>query len=203
MAHLIKCEKQAHALIAQCLANALYMASNRQDKNYDPGEPCYWDHVIIFNSLEIDIVKPRAFVCFLSALYSSLRSVPADALDVVEVAHPDAGKGGIEYRPNYTFKSYPAEWHECPFNSRREAEQWAKAIPGGFRIEKVPTLWAKAKPRDFAAARRFAVWPEATDAELSLPYDELKQLLDARLPVLLEEFKNGKEIGGFLFSPKG
>jgi hypothetical protein len=49
------------------------------------------------------------------------------------------------------------------------------------------------KPRDLDSARRTAVWPEATDEQLSLPADELTELLEDRLPALMQEFKEAVE----------
>ena len=55
----------------------------------------------------------------------------------------------------------------------------------------------KGKERDFKAARNSAVWPEATDEELSAP--DLEQKLLARLPALMEEFKLAVESLGFTY----
>lgn len=55
------------------------------------------------------------------------------------------------------------------------------------------------KERDFEAARRAAIWPEATDEQLSLPRTELEALLVARLPSLLAEFRRDVEAIGFEF----
>ena len=55
------------------------------------------------------------------------------------------------------------------------------------------------KPRDLEAARRSAVWPDATDEQLCLPKDELGQLLTARLPALLEQFKADMLTCGFIW----
>lgn len=45
------------------------------------------------------------------------------------------------------------------------------------------------KPSDFEGARKSAIWPEATDDELSVPEAELEAALKARLPKLLWELK--------------
>lgn len=55
------------------------------------------------------------------------------------------------------------------------------------------------KERDFSAARSCAVWPEATDADLSVSKEELTEKLLARLPALLKEFQNDVESLGFVF----
>lgn len=45
------------------------------------------------------------------------------------------------------------------------------------------------KQREFEAARRSAVWPEATDEQLSLPKEELQKLLEDRHPMLMQQFQ--------------
>lgn len=60
-------------------------------------------------------------------------------------------------------------------------------------------LIGEGKERDFKAARSCAVWPEATEEQLSLPKDELEKLLIARLPSLMTEFKRDMETLGFIY----
>lgn len=69
-----------------------------------------------------------------------------------------------------------------------------------FMVEYEP--WnriGEGKARDFDAARRIAVWPDATDEQLSLPKPELTALLLARLPALMVEFKAAVESLGFTY----
>lgn len=51
------------------------------------------------------------------------------------------------------------------------------------------------------AARRCAVWPEATDEQLTAPRAELEASLQARLPALLDQFRADMERAGFYWSP--
>jgi len=55
----------------------------------------------------------------------------------------------------------------------------------------------KGKIRDLEAARRNAVWPEATDEELMA--DDLEDRLKERLPVLMMRFKAAVEELGFIY----
>lgn len=55
------------------------------------------------------------------------------------------------------------------------------------------------KAREFDNARSAAIWPDATDEELSVEPEELKRVLDARLPKLMEEFCQAVESLGFTF----
>lgn len=55
------------------------------------------------------------------------------------------------------------------------------------------------KERQLDAARRCAIWPEATDEQLCLPKEELTALLEARLPDLLQRFRADVEAAGLLW----
>lgn len=59
-----------------------------------------------------------------------------------------------------------------------------------------------ASNRDLDAARSTACWPEATDEQLCLPKEELTALLEARLPELMERFKNDIVAAGFAWAPE-
>jgi hypothetical protein len=63
------------------------------------------------------------------------------------------------------------------------------------------TRTGEGKERDLDAARSCAVWPEATDAELSAERDVLKAALKERLPALIAEFHADMERIGFLWEP--
>lgn len=69
-----------------------------------------------------------------------------------------------------------------------------------------PTVWyaplchvGEGKARAFDAARDAAVWPDATDEELSVEPEELKRKLAARIPKLMQEFKHDIEELGFVY----
>jgi uncharacterized Zn-binding protein involved in type VI secretion len=57
----------------------------------------------------------------------------------------------------------------------------------------------KGKARELEAARKCAIWPEATDDDLSQSRDALTAALLARLPQLLAEFKAAVESFGFVY----
>lgn len=58
------------------------------------------------------------------------------------------------------------------------------------------------KERNLDAARRIAVWPDATDKQLESEPAELKAMLEARLPALIAEFRADMESAGLLWSPE-
>lgn len=90
---------------------------------------------------------------------------------------------------------------------------WELAMPKGLKTEvyahekpaPVTVEWVahgitgEGKARNFDAARSCAVWPDATDAELSAEPAELRAVLLARLPALIAEFKRDVESLGFVF----
>lgn len=74
-------------------------------------------------------------------------------------------------------------------------------IDEGLAVKWVP--WCRigeGKERQLDAARRCAVWPEATDEQMCLPKDELATLLNARLPAMLVDFRRDIEACGFLWT---
>jgi uncharacterized protein Usg len=84
---------------------------------------------------------------------------------------------------------------------KEEAEKAAARIGG--EIVRVPWMLHEGKAREFDLARSCAVWPEATDEQLSLPKDQLKALLEARLPGLLVEFRKAVESLGLKYQESG
>lgn len=89
--------------------------------------------------------------------------------------------------------------------------KWVLEFPEGFQKDvyantkpcPVTLEWkaygrtGEGKARELDAARRCAVWPEATDEELTAP--DLEARLMARLPALMEEFKAAVESLGFVY----
>lgn len=86
-------------------------------------------------------------------------------------------------------------------------------VPRGFvESAECPTtvpllLWepynivGEGKDRDLDAARSCAVWPEATDAELSVEPEQLRAVLAARLPALQAAFQAAMLGAGFVWAP--
>jgi hypothetical protein len=80
-------------------------------------------------------------------------------------------------------------------SSWRDAEQKPETK---FTAEWEPVwITGEGKRRDLDAARNCAIWPEATDEELTAP--GLKERLEARLPKLMEDFKIAVESLGFTY----
>ena len=66
-----------------------------------------------------------------------------------------------------------------------------------IRFHTIATDWSEGKPRQLDYARSCAVWPDATDEELTSP--DLKRRLIERLPALMLEFKAAVESLGLVY----
>jgi len=120
--------------------------------------------------------------------------------------HGCTSEGPLHYIGNTTFAAGDED-----FNGERKGDHcrvrgnliWHLDDHEGvaFQNEKpAPVDWhpkiSEGKEREFLFARCAAIWPEATDEQLSLPKEELTRLLEDRLPALMDEFeKDIKEFG--------
>ena len=82
------------------------------------------------------------------------------------------------------------------FETREEAQAVADAH-GNAVVKEWVLSRHEGKERQLDYARSTAVWPEATDAELTEP--GLKERLEARLPAIMVEFRAAVESLGFTF----
>lgn len=192
------------------VANTLYHASDRDSSGRAAGEPSAWEHVVYFGNSPVSHKIGGKFSKFLQ---SRMESEPDGGyylnqrfgeFTVAAIAHRDDGKpGAYKFGPKYTLNGFADQWHECPFDSEKVAQEWAAAL-NGFRCEfgRIPTAYSEGKARNLAAARSAANWPEATDEQLCLPREELKALLEARLPAMQAEFRAVMDAAGFLWEPE-
>ncbi|HCF1075416.1 hypothetical protein HJ572_03255 [Pseudomonas aeruginosa] len=187
------------------VANTCYHASDLDHNGRAKGEACAWDTVIRFGGSPVSHEISGKFAAFLASRMveafegTFYRDENAGEFRVIELAHERDPK---TYGTQYTLAGYGEKWHECPFRNRREADEWAKALNSlRCEIEVIPTAFSEGKARDLAAARSCAVWPEATDEQLSAPRAELKAALLERLPALLAEMRGDIEAAGFYWTP--
>lgn len=107
--------------------------------------------------------------------------------------HTSRGKyqaDGIEGVPHW----------ELQFPEGYKADVYAAEKPAPVTLEWVPSgITGEGKERDLDAARRCAVWPDATDEELTQPREALEAALLARLPALMAEFKQAVESLGLTY----
>jgi len=99
---------------------------------------------------------------------------------------------GLKYQGSETVPLFILEQHATgdipPATPKLE---WRRALKIG-----------EGKKRELDAARRTANWPEATDEELSVEPDQLKQALEERAPALMVRFKADMIRSGFVWSPE-
>jgi hypothetical protein len=174
------------------IANTLYHAGDLDYNGLKTGEPNprHVEHRL--RCLNSPFTKPVP-----GELYAWLQDNPC--AEYVAVAHVNRPGTNYDFGPKYAPLGFTDDWYACPWDTEREAQEFVAAYSLPHEITTVPTSFGKGKTRDLDAARRSAVWPEATDAELSLPKDELRAKLEARLPALLVEFRAAVESLGLTF----
>lgn len=193
--HLVSTDGPMHYL-----ANTVFHAGNRDHYGREAGQASRFENGIRFgNNPILHTLKP-GFLTWLKDAGPQCFGRPYD-FEVIRVDHRERGKpGAYQYPPKFTFGGYDAEWHACPFGTEREALEFLAALQQCQpRFEREPVEWSEGKARDLDAARRAAVWPDATDAELMQEPDALRATLEARLPALLERFRADIVAAGFLW----
>lgn len=193
LAHLIKWHLSGWRGPMHYVANAAYLAGDRDFNGRAKGEPSSFETVIYFADSPVHHKIKDSFAKFVSE-----RAMTGD-FHVVAI---DGGTSpsGYKFSPKFTFAGYCEKWHECPFDSEREAQEWAQAVnAGAYRLDRIATAFSEGKPRELDKARRVAVWPDATDAELSVPRAELEAALAARLPTLVAALRADIEACGFMW----
>lgn len=100
------------------------------------------------------------------------------------------------------------KWHLCSSDGPMHYEANTIYLAGdrdhwGLRNGESKPNWkhmvSEGKQRELDAARRTAVWPEATDEQLCQEPEELRKALRERLPALLAEFREAVESLGFVW----
>ena len=169
------------------IQNTIYLAGERDCWSKLKGEEKDFDEYIIFKNFPIMFEKEREFRDWM---------MKPGALEIIAVPHANE-KDGYKYADKYTFSGYPVEWYKCPFDSQRDAEEWREAMKLGYSFKKICVGWGEGKKRELDAARSTAIWPDATDEELTAP--GLEERLQKRLPALMAEFQKTMESLGFIF----
>ena len=100
--------------------------------------------------------------------------------------------------PTWELVALDADGEPLPTYKLPKYVDAAEAPASAFRLEWRP--WCRigeGKARKLDAARRSAVWPDATDEDLTAP--GLRERLEARLPALMAEFRAAVESLGFVW----
>lgn len=175
--HLIKWHLTSSDGPLHYIANTMYLAGTKDCNGKDKGEPRAFKKFAKFGDFPITKELPDNFADF-------LQSNKVNKLEIIPIEHV---KDNYDYGDKFTFKGYTDTWHKCPFDSNREAEEFLQTLKSyKLEIVELPYLWGTGKERDLDAARRAAVWLDATNEELTS--DGLKQRLEKRLPSLIREF---------------
>jgi hypothetical protein len=178
------------------IPNTIYLAGNKDCWGHAPGEPSDYAYAVRFADSPVSHHIPHSFWTFLKERHGT------GDFQVVSIAHEETKTFGCEatphYSPKYTFVGFAEQWYECPFDSKIEADEFCDGM-NHYRVDFVTlaTAFSKGKERELDAARRVAIWPEATDEELTVP--GLKNRLEARLPALIVEFHQAIEELGFIW----
>lgn len=191
LAHLIKWHLCSIDGPMHYVANTLHFAGDRDCWGRRAGEPAHFTHAVRFGAVPITHKIKRDFAEFLEADRSGFD------FEVIAFPHEHDRK---TFGSKYTFGGFGERWHECPFNTEREALEFLDALRNHKpEFLRVPTSYSEGKARELDKARSAAIWPEATDEELTQEKDKLTETLLARLPALLAEFRRDMEAVGFLW----
>lgn len=187
------------------IGNTTYLAGDLDCRGKRKGEPWAWDAAIRFGDFPITKKLDHRFAKWLEAALehqaTTLKTNPnRREFEIVEV--PYSGNDTYKFQPKYSFDDFCSKWHECPFDTRQQAEEFKAALALGVEFIKITTLFSEGKERELDRARNAAVWPEATDEQLMLPKEELTKLLEARLPALMAQFRADIEAAGLFWSPE-
>lgn len=197
LAHLIKWHLCGSQEPMYYLDNTIYLAGNLDCNGRAAGEVASSETKLRFGDFPISFDYEYDFIAWLYDISGG--TVDKNKLKAVPVEHKK-NDTGYSFQPKYTIEGYNVEWYQCPFDTKIEAEEFLEAFRKyPITIERVPTSYSKGKERELDKARHTAIWPGATDEELSLPADQLKEKLLARLPALMTEFKSVVESLGFVY----
>lgn len=199
LAHMVKWHLFDSTGPMHYVANTLYHAGNRDHWGKVAGEARDWETFIQFGDNPIKHKPGRGFVKWLQSC-APLHGQAAYDFEVLPFYHNDRKTFA---NPKYTFGGFADKWHECPFDTEEEALDFLYALQHcAPKFVKIATAFGEGKARDLQAARSTAVWPDATDDELSADRDTLKLALLKRLPFLIKAFREDIEAAGFVWTPE-
>lgn len=187
------------------IANTTYFAGDLDCSGRAKGQACAWDYGYRFDDVPVITKVKKSFYDWIEARHAFNASTPKTnpahgEFRVVAIAHESKPGDTYKFGPKFTFVGFGEKWHECPFDDEATAQGMAEALnKHKVHAVKIVTSFSEGKAREFDAARSCAVWPEATNEQLSLPKAELTALLEARLPALLTAMRADIEAAGFMW----
>lgn len=164
--------------------NTLYHVRTCSHKGKKAGDPVKFEkYLLLGNSL-----YPHKFN---SKFLNFLTEIDNNQLVKLPIEH--AGDSSYNFKPKYTLKGFECEWHQCPFDNEMIADSFIETVKNhGFEIKSIATEFATEVKPDIEAARRSAVWPEATLEQL-----QDRETLEKRLPDLVAKMRTDIESLGF------
>lgn len=206
LAHLIKWHLMDTDAPMHYIANSVYHASNLDYNGYAAGQPCQWETKVKFGDFPMSFKLGSKFRAWLKAAIEHRNTTAKTNPHRVEwlplaVEHEKKPGDTYDFAPKYTLNGFECRWHECPFDTLAEAQEFIECLKRYPLHEvKIVTGYSQGKKRDLDAARRCANWPDATDAELCAPRAELEAALRARLPALVAAFRADMDACGFAWA---
>ena len=177
------------------VSNTVFRAGNRDCWGLVKNEPYSYEQRITFGTSPMTHSYRKAFVEW-------MKQCDVESLCAVEIVGGKSASG-YQFSSGYTLEDkntrHTVEWSQTPFKNSCEAAEFIRAAQIGWQLVEVPTQWGEGKAREFDAARRVAIWPEATDEQLNLDPEALTALLNERLPALIAEFRKDMDACGFLW----
>jgi hypothetical protein len=182
--HLMSADGPLHYV-----ANTMYLAGDRDCYGKRKGEAMHHKTVISFGDNPITINNvPERFVEWL------MNCKPYD-FEVIGIDHGGSEGDRRMFGTKYTFGGYAEKWHECPFDTEQDALNFLSALKHHHpKWQTIATAWGEGKEPELEAARRYAIWPDATVEQLT---DEAA--LADRLPALLADFQRDVESLGLVY----
>lgn len=186
--HLVKWHLTSTDEPMHYVANAVYHASDKDCWGRRKGEPSSFKKQIVFKGCPVPYnVKDSLIKLIESGKVSHWLSYAIPHDKNVEL-----------YGYKYGIVGFEDSWYKASFDDKLDAQLFCEAlntIP--YEILKTPSAYSEGKERDLNAARSCALWPEATDEQLM--GDNLKELLEARLPQLQADFKEAMINAGLIW----
>lgn len=173
--------------------NTTYHVKDRTHEGVEIGEAVRWRKALKFNKYPFTFTEhKKGFWQYLNNAYAF------DNIEVVSIAYD--GDSNYDFSPSYSLTGFikdneTKQWYRAPFKSEEEAEEFLTALRNSpYSIVEIPTAWCEAIEPNLEAARRCAMWKDASIEQLR----DKEQLLK-RLPELMREFKKDIEALGFTY----
>jgi len=189
-AHLIRWHLVSSDGPMHYLANAIYLASDKDCWGKRKGEEKDFETFIYFDSVPLRYKLDRGFIRWLESHPLDVSGIPA----VVEIPHEAKPGETYKFKPKYTLEGFTDKWYLCPFDTREEADEFRLTLHNcRMTFKKVCVGWGEGKEPELEAARAAALWPEAELEDFTV------EKLTDRLPALMQEFKAVVEGLGFTY----